>query len=485
VTALTKLFRTTTFRLSLTYLAVFSAAAIVAIFYIYWNTTVLLSRQLNQTIDAELKGLAEQYRGGGLDQLVRTVAERSQTPGNSLYLVADKEGTQLAGNLSAVSPQLWDSLGPVEFVYSRPAPGGVEKRLAFANVFRLPGGYRLIVGRDIEDRRELSRLIRTTMLWGLGVMALVGIGGGYWVSRRLLMRIDSLSATTRTIMEGDLAGRLPVSGSGDELDRLAESLNLMLARIEQLMAGLREVSDNIAHDLKTPLNRLRNRVEEALREPYDETAYRETLEHTIEEADGLIKTFNALLSIARLEAGAGGETRETLDLAALVSDVAELYEPVAEERGITLKAEVWTPIVIHGDRQLLGQAIANLIDNALKYGAPTAQAGNGWAPEVDVRAETHEGAAEIVVTDRGPGVPVADRERVLGRFVRLEASRSEPGSGLGLSLVAAVARLHGGSLRLEDNKPGLRVVLALPMEGDARINGTAPELPTGAELRPT
>ncbi len=485
MTALTKLFRTTTFRLSLTYLALFSAAAIVAIFYIYWNTTVLLSRQLNQTIDAELKGLAEQYRGGGLDQLVRIVAERSQTPGNSLYLVADKEGTQLAGNLSAVSPQLWDSLGPVEFVYSRPAPGGVERRLAFANVFRLPGGYRLIVGRDIEDRRELSRLIRTTMLWGLGVMAIVGIGGGYWVSRRLLARIDNLSATTRTIMEGDLAGRLPVSGSGDELDRLAQSLNLMLARIEQLMAGLREVSDNIAHDLKTPLNRLRNRVEEALREPYDEAANRETLERTIEEADGLIKTFNALLSIARLEAGAGGENREKLDLAALVSDVAELYEPVAEERGIALKAEASTPIVIHGDRQLLGQAITNLIDNALKYGAPTAEGGNGWAPEVGVRAETHDGVAEIIVTDRGPGVPAAERERVLARFVRLEASRSEPGSGLGLSLVAAVARLHGGSLRLEDNEPGLRVVLTLPMEGDVLVNGTVPEPPTGAELRPT
>ena len=485
MTALTKLFRTTTFRLSLTYLALFSAAAAVAIFYIYWNTTVLLSRQLNQTIDAELKGLAEQYRAGGLDQLVRIVAERSRTPGNSLYLVADKEGKQLAGNLSAVSPQLWDSLGPVEFVYSRPAPGGVERRLAFANVFRLPGGYRLIVGRDIEDRRELARLIRTTMLWGLGVMALVGIGGGYWVSRRLLTRIDDLSATTRTIMAGDLTGRLPVSGSGDELDRLSQSLNLMLARIEQLMAGLREVSDNIAHDLKTPLNRLRNRVEEALREPYDEGAYRETLERTIEEADGLIKTFNALLSIARLEAGAGGDNRDTLDLATLVSDVAELYEPVAEERGIALTAEASTPIIMRGDRQLLGQAIANLIDNALKYGAPTAQGGNGWAPEVDVRARAHDGVAEITVTDRGPGVPGPERERVLGRFVRLEASRSEPGSGLGLSLVAAVARLHGGALRLEDNEPGLRVVLTLPMEGDALVNGTVTEPSSGAELRPT
>jgi len=478
VTAFTKLFRTTTFRLSLSYLALFSAAAAVAIFFIYWNTTVLLSRQLNQTIEAELTGLAEQYRAGGLDQLVRIVAERSETPGNSLYLVADKDGKQLAGNLSAVSPQLWESVGPVEFVYSRPASGGVERRLAFANVFRLPGGYRLIVGRDIEDRRELSRLILNTMLWGLGAMALVGIGGGYWVSRKLLTRIDGLAATTRTIMAGDLAGRLPVSGSGDELDRLSQSVNLMLARIEQLMAGLREVSDNIAHDLKTPLNRLRNRVEEALREPQDETAYRDVLERTIEEADGLIKTFNALLSIARLEAGAGGENRDTLDMAALVQDVAELYEPVAEERGIALKAQAADLIIIHGDRQLLGQALANLIDNALKYGAPSAGAGNGYAPEVDVQADARGGVARIVVSDRGPGVPDTERVRVLSRFVRLEESRSEPGSGLGLSLVAAVARLHGGKLRLEDNEPGLRVVLSLPMEGDALTNGAAVESST-------
>jgi signal transduction histidine kinase len=259
----------------------------------------------------------------------------------------------------------------------------------------------------------------------------------------------------------------------------------MLSRIEQLMAGLREVSDNIAHDLKTPLNRLRNRVEEALREPYDENVYRETLERTIEEADGLIKTFNALLSIARLEAGAAGDNRDRLDLSALVSDVAELYEPVAEERGITLKAQAEGPIAVRGDRQLLGQAITNLIDNALKYGAPQAQGGNGWAPEVDIRAEVHDGTAEIIVADRGPGVPESERERVLGRFVRLEESRSEPGSGLGLSLVAAVARLHGGALRLEDNEPGLRVVLSLPLEGDALVNGTAAEPSTGAELRPT
>jgi signal transduction histidine kinase len=481
VTALTKLFRTTTFRLSLTYLALFSAAAILAIVYIYWNTTVLLSQQLSQTIDAELKGLAEQYRAGGLEQLVRTVAERSGTPGNSLYLVADKEGRKLAGNLSAVTPDLWNSLGPVEFVYRRPAPGGVENRLAFANVFRLPSGYRLIVGRDIEDRRQLARMVRTTMLWGLGVMALFGIGGGYWVSRRLLARIDSLSDTTRTIMEGDLSGRLPVNGSGDELDRLAQSLNLMLARIEQLMAGLREVSDNIAHDLKTPLSRLRNRVEAALREPYGEPVYREALERTIEEADGLIKTFNALLSIARIEAGAGPENRETLDVSALLRDVAELYEPVAEERGFELKAEAEAPVHIKADRQLIGQAIANLVDNAIKYGSVETAVGSARL-EVTVSAVAKNGVAEIIVTDRGPGVPIAERERVLDRFVRLEASRSEPGSGLGLSLVAAVARLHGGSLRLEDNAPGLKVILALPVNGEALVNGAAHQPSSGAEI---
>jgi signal transduction histidine kinase len=484
VTALTKLFRTTTFRLSLTYLALFSAASILAIAYIYWNTTVLLSQQLSQTIDAELKGLAEQYRAGGLQQLVRTVAERSGTPGNSLYLVADGEGRRLAGNLSAVTPDLWNSLGPVEFVYRRPAPGGVENRLAFANVFRLPSGYRLIVGRDIEDRRELARLVRSAMLWGLGVMALFGIGGGYWVSRKLLTRIDALAATTRTIMEGDLGRRLPVTGSGDELDRLSESLNLMLSRIEQLMAGLREVSDNIAHDLKTPLNRLRNRVEGALREPYGEPVYREALERTIEEADGLIKTFNALLSIARIEAGAGGDNRESLDVSALLRDVAELYEPVAEERGLELKTHAESPVLIRADRQLIGQAIANLIDNAIKYG--TAEIGKGKSgarPEVTVSAKSKGALAEIVVTDRGPGVPLIDRERVLDRFVRLEASRSEPGSGLGLSLVAAVARLHGGSLRLEDNEPGLRVILALPIEGEALVNAASHQAPSGAEIR--
>ena len=335
MTALTKLFRTTTFRLSLTYLALFSAAAIVAIVYIYWNTTVLLSRQLNQTIDAELKGLAEQYRAGGLDQLVRTVAERTQTPGNSLYLVADGEGRRLAGNLSAVSPDLWNSLGPVEFVYRRPAAGGVERTARLRQC--VPAAERLPA-----DRRPRHRGSPRAGAHGPFGHAVGARRDGPVRHRRRLLGQPQIARPHRHARPPPRApswraistGRLPVNGSGDELDRLSESLNLMLARIEQLMAGLREVSDNIAHDLKTPLNRLRNRVEGALREPYGEPVYREALERTIEEADGLIKTFNALLSIARIEAGAGGENRETLDVSTLLRDVAELYEPVAEERGL-------------------------------------------------------------------------------------------------------------------------------------------------------
>jgi signal transduction histidine kinase len=466
VTALSKLFRTTTFRLSLAYLALFGTAAMLTIFYIYWNSTVFLTRQLHQTVEAETRGLAEQYQAGGIGQLARIVADRSQTPGNSLYLVSDPEGRRIAGNLGSVSEELWNTVGHVEFVYQRPAPGGMEARLAYASVYRLPAGYRLLVGRDIEDRRAFSGVVGSALLWGLGFMVLVGIGGGWLVSRNLLTRIDAVAATSRNIMEGDLTKRLPVAGSGDELDRLSESLNLMLARIEQLMAGLREVSDNIAHDLKTPLNRLRNRAEAALSEPREEPSYREALEHTIEEADDLIKTFNALLSIARLEAGAAADNRETLDVSALVKDVTELYEPVAEERGIVLRAHTDSPAAVRADRQLLGQAIANLIDNAIKYGAPAATNGaerKGGEVEVTVRAK--DSGTEISVSDKGPGVPPAERDRVFDRFVRLEASRSEPGSGLGLSLVSAVARLHGGEVRLEDNEPGLRVVITLP--GDA------------------
>jgi signal transduction histidine kinase len=299
--------------------------------------------------------------------------------------------------------------------------------------------------------------VRRAFLWGTAIVALAGLAGGLLASRALLHRIDSVTQASRTIMAGSLSGRLPVSSAGDEFDRLAEGLNAMLERIERLMIGLREVSDNIAHDLKTPLTRLRNRAETALAAPAG-ADQRPALEQTIEEADGLIRTFNALLAIARLEAGQGSESFAALDLAAVAREAAELYEPVAEEAGFGLDVEVAAAPAVLGDRQLIGQAIGNLIDNAMKYG----RTGGAAASRILLRIESG-GEARIIVADHGPGIPPADRERALKRFVRLEASRSAPGSGLGLSLVAAVARLHGGSLKLEDNRPGLRVIIALPL----------------------
>jgi hypothetical protein len=280
-----------------------------------------------------------------------------------------------------------------------------------------------------------------------------------------------MTETTRTIMQGDLGGRLPVAGTGDELDRLAENLNLMLERIEALMHGLKEVSDNIAHDLKTPLTRLRNRTEQALRSAKKESEYRAALENTIEESDGLIRTFNALLMIARAESGQARENMSEFDAAEIAHDIGELYEPLAEEKGIALKVEAETPAPVKGNRELISQALANLVDNSIKYSEPRNETTNGVPAEIVVRALNEGDRILLTVADSGPGIPEADRSRVIERFVRLEQSRSKPGSGLGLSLASAVARLHGGELTLADNNPGLKSVIALPRGGPVQIGG--------------
>jgi signal transduction histidine kinase len=274
-----------------------------------------------------------------------------------------------------------------------------------------------------------------------------------------LKRIDSLSATSRRIMTGDLSGRLEVTGSGDEFDRLADSLNAMLDRIETLLYGVKDVSDNIAHDLKTPLTRLRSRVEAVLAGDPDAQRYRAALEATIEESDQLIRTFNALLMIARVEAGSSDGDVGEVDAAAVVRDVGELYEPVAEAEGVSLVIDAPEPIAIRASRELLGQALANLVDNAIKYGAN----GDVAARRVTISAHREGETLVLRVADNGPGVPEAERERVLQRFVRLEKSRTQPGSGLGLSLVAAVVRLQGGTIELGDANPGLVVTIRLPI----------------------
>jgi len=460
MTALGKLLRTTAFKLTLVYLTVFALFAAFLLAYFAWNTRRLITEQITQTVDAEITGLAEQYRQGGIRRLVFVVDARSRRPGSSLYLVTTRAGEGLAGNVGSLATGILETSGWTETAYRRlDDPDGAEHH-ALVRVFQLPAGFRLLVGRDLEERERLHDIVLAAGRWSLAIVIVLGVAGGFFVTRRVLKRVDAMTETTRKIMDGDLAGRLPIAGTGDELDRLASNLNAMLERIEALMRGLKEVSDNIAHDLKTPLTRLRNRCEEALRVAEDESQYRAALESTIEESEALIRTFNALLMIARAESGQARDGMAEIDAAEIARGVGELYEPLAEDKGIHLKVEAPTAAPLHGNRELISQALANLVDNAIKYGGI-----NGADAEIIVTARGEGDRILLAVADSGSGIPAADRGRVVERFVRLEQSRSQPGSGLGLSLASAVARLHGGELKLEDNYPGLKTVISLPRAG--------------------
>ncbi|MGA7431352.1 MAG: ATP-binding protein [Xanthobacteraceae bacterium] len=479
MSALGKLLRTTAFQLTLVYLLIFILFAASLLGYFALNTRRLITEQITNTVNTEISGLSEQYAQGGIRRLVIVVDLRSRRPGSSLYLVTTPTGEGLAGNVGSLEPGVLDHPGWLETNYRRlDAPEGSDHR-ALVQVVQLPGGFHLLVGRDLEERERLFGIIQNAGQWSIALVIVLGLIGGFFVSRRVLKRIDAMTGTAQTIMRGDLTGRLPIAGTGDELDRLAENVNAMLERIEALMRGLKEVSDNIAHDLKTPLTRLRNRCEEALRNPSGESGYRAALESTIAESDDLIRTFDALLMIARAESGQARDNMTEFDAAQIARDVGELYEPLAEEKGLELKVEAPTAAPVRGNRELVSQALANLIDNAIKYAAPNGKAdavangaasngsANGAPAEIVVAAGNEGERIALSVADHGPGIPEADRGRVVERFVRLEQSRSAPGSGLGLSLASAVARLHGGELKLEDNCPGLRSIIALPRAGPA------------------
>ncbi len=467
MTAFGRLFRTTAFKLSIVYLAVFSAFAAFLIFYISYNTGKILNRRLETTIQEELMRIADQYERGGIRRVTRVIDHLSRRPGAGLYMITDVAGNPIAGNVEGVPVSVLDDVGrrsrPIPYTRLDAPDDDDAKHYAIARVLVLPAGFRVLVGRDIGEREAIREVVGGAFRISIVVMIALGLISWVFVSRRVLKRIDSISATSRQIMAGDLSGRLQVTGTGDEFDRLAESLNAMLGRIERLMIGMKGVSDDIAHDLKTPLTRLRNRVETALRDKSGDEAYREALEQTIEESDQLIRIFDALLKIARVEADSAQLAMERIDLAGIAAEVAELYEPVAEEAGFSLVTEIDETVPINGNRELVGQAIANLLDNGLKYG----KSPGGSTPSELVltltRADRHEGGGALLsVADHGPGIPEDAREHVAERFVRLEQSRTMPGSGLGLSLVKAVAHMHGAALDFMDNTPGLRVELRFP-----------------------
>jgi signal transduction histidine kinase len=462
VTALGKLFRTTAFRLVLAILLLSAAGAGVVLTAIGWQVISLVDREIARTIDAEAKGLIDAFDNAGIRRLEALIEARKREPGASLYLLTNPIGEPLAGNVGQVPAEVLLRPGFLPIVY-RGNGNSDRERQAMVGVYILPGGFRLLLGHDLGDRARIGGVMVRALAISLVFFAALGAAGALFVARRVLKRIDDMNTSAQGIMAGDLARRLPVSGSGDELDRLAEGLNEMLGRIAVLMEGLREVSDNIAHDLRTPLTRLRNHAEAALAFGGDAAAYRQALEKTIEESDGLIRIFDALLLIARAEAGGDLGPPQPVDVSEAARSVAELYEPIAEEEGVTLTVHAEHGLKVRGNRELIGQAIANLVDNALKYGAPNKDSSEAQGkPGVVIAAERVGETVALTIADRGPGIAPADRARVLDRFVRLEGSRSRPGSGLGLSLAAAVARMHGGTVELEDNQPGLRVRLTLP-----------------------
>ena len=473
MTAFGKLIRTTAFRLTLVYLLLFALFAASLLGYFAWNTRRLITEQITTTVNAEASEISDIYNRRGLRGLVFTVDSRALRPGANLYLVTTPAGQAIAGNVGSLAPGVMGTEGWSETAYRRLEDQDNTDHRALVNVTQLSGGFRLLIGRDLEERRRLFGIVAKAAQWSILVVVVLGIAGGIFVARRVLQRIDAMTGTTRRIMAGDLSGRLPVGRSGDELDRLAENLNAMLERIEALMAGLKEVSDNIAHDLKTPLTRLRNRAEEALAKSSCEAEYRAALERTIEESDGLIRTFNALLMIARAESGQARGNMDDFDAAEVANGIHELYEPLAEDDGMTLRVKT-TPAPIHANRELISQALANLVENAIKYGKPTSAAqAQGAVVSMDAKQILIEARREadkvlLSVTDHGIGIPEGDRRHAVERFVRLDSSRSQPGSGLGLSLASAVATLHGGELRLDDAHPGLVATLVIP----ARAGGT-------------
>ena len=447
----TRLLRTSSFQIALLYLTLFGATLLALLAFVYWSTAGLIDRQMSDTVEAEIRGLGEQYRDEGLSRLVEVIGERSGRNGDpsNVYLLADPGLKPLAGNLSrwpevAAGADRWLEVRLHRLGDEQGNPHTIRGRM-----IDLPSGLHLFVGRDTEERGDFRDIVMGAMAWALIPALVLGLVGGVLIGRYSLRRVDMVRATGQEIINGDLSRRVPLSGSGDEFDRLALTINEMLDQIETLMAGMRAVTDSLAHDLRSPLTRAKGSIEQALRTAAGD--YRQALEQTGAELETILRTFDSLINIAQAEAGINRLTIAELDLSALVGDLAEVYQPIAEDAGLELGGDVAAGVSIRGHRELLGQAIANLLDNAIKY----TPAGGRIAIVLD-RAG---GAPRLAIADSGPGVPTGERARVLERFVRLDSSRGTPGSGLGLSLVAAVAKLHGARLALADNAPGLSITL--------------------------
>lgn len=453
--------RTTAFRLTAIVAALFTIISLAGLTAVYWQISSVVTRKLAKNVLDEARHIESLNRQQLADHLRFRLSEAGRTHDSWLYaLTAGDQKLIVAGNLGKWPSEL-DVRGQAR-VFRYTARDGRENLAVGASV-NLKDGRQLLVAQHADILQGLGQSIIWWLLIGAALVLASSVIMGLGLSQFVLARIRAMMQTSQTIMAGDLSQRLQLAGTHDELDDLAVNLNEMLARIEQLMAGFREVSDNIAHDLKTPLNRLRNKAEDALSHEQSEEAYKKSLTEILDEADQLIRVFNSLLQVARLEAGAVDKNKTEFDLSQLVQDLVEFYEPVAEESGAKIEYHGESHLLFTGNRQLVGQALTNLIENALKYGGARSTNSDMIEPaEIDVSVSRTESGVRLSVGDRGPGIAAEDRDHALRRFGRLDQSRSLPGTGLGLSLVGAVARLHDGQIELASNEPGLLVYLDLP-----------------------
>jgi len=452
----TRFLQSSTFRLALIYMSFFISSVLIILALIYWSTVTYLTSQTNTVINNEINDLVSRYDNDGLTGLSLLLEERSarRPTGLSIYLLADSKLNPLLGNLDRWPFDVKIDNGWIDFDLNINKKAEDNVHHARGKVFRLKGNLMLLVGRDINELETIKRLIIETLLLSLFVMLVLAVIGSMLLSQYTVRRIDVINKTSHEIMSGALSSRIPSRGTGDEFDTLADNLNSMLDKIDLLMESVKHVSDNIAHDLRTPLSRLRNYLEELLLSSHQSDQNHKMIELSISEADSLLASFNALLRIAHVESQDVPNRFQPVDMTSLTRDVVELYEPVAEQKGQRFETELEETRPVSGDRNMLFQAIANLLDNAIKYSPE-----NGL---IQISLDKTEDKVKLIIADSGPGIPSQEHEKVFQRLFRLDQSRNTPGNGLGLSLVAAVMKLHKMDLYLEDNHPGLKVVIVFP-----------------------
>ena len=459
------LFRSAGFRFGVVYALLLAVSATALAVFLWWATAGLLDRQTEAAINADAQGLSERWSDGGLPALVVTIEDRlaQNIDDDAIYLLADSSMKRIAGNLAAWPPSVV-AAGPL---YELPIMRAGMRSLANVQRYELPGGFHLMIGRDVQVRSQLRKMLTDALAWAAVVVVLMATAGAMVIRNLFRRTLANISATSIAIAGGDFAQRVRLTGRGDEFDQVAEVINDMLDRIGRLMDGVRQVSNAIAHDLRTPITRARTRLEDAALHAQSPDDLRAAIERATIDLDGIVGVFQALLRIAEIEAGSRRSSFARFDLAPLLAEVADLYGALAEERGIVLELESPDAVPAYGDKAMIQQAIANLVDNAVKFSPD--------GGTVRLTASMLE-AVDIVVEDQGPGIPLDDREKATDRFYRGETARHTPGSGLGLSLVLAVAHLHGGALRLEDNRPGLRATLSLPLSEAAETKPAAVKL---------